>query len=120
MINFSDIHINKKEYNYFWYINLFLQILYIALILGIAFVNINYVHYLIVSVHIFICLVLMLKFNRFIKKEVTVNKYEIKFIFTASTILLVNILIYEFGIFFNIENIKTYIDKYKQNFNGLL
>jgi len=89
MFNFTDIHINKREYNYFWYINFFLQI-------------------------IFICLILMLKFNRFINNEITVNKYEKKFIFTASTILLLNILIYEFGIFFNIERLKNYIDIFKQ------
>ena len=56
----------------------------------------------------------MLKFNRFLSGGVTVNEYEKKFIFTASAILLINILIYEVGISLNIDKVKTYIDKLKR------
>ncbi len=111
---FFNIQINKREYEYFWYINVFLQLLYFALILGTAFINITYVHYIIASVHIFICIFLMLKFNRFLSGGITVNEYEKKFIFTASFILLINIFIYELGISLDVNKLRMYIDKFKQ------
>jgi len=110
MLNQVNVNINKKEYTYFWYMNLFLHILYFLLILGVAIVNIKYVHYLIVLVHISICGFLMIKFNRFLPGGVTVNEYEKYFIFNASVILLINILIYELGISLDIDKVKNYID----------
>lgn len=109
-----DIHLSKKEYEYYNTINIFLHILYIILILGVAFVNIIYVHYLIIIVHLFICIFLMIKFNPFKNGGIFINEYEKKFIFSSSVILLINVIIYEIGITVDVNKIKNYIDIFKK------
>ena len=114
-----NIHITKNQYYYYRYLNIFLHILNYVLIFGIAFINILYVHYFIVFVHICICGFLMIKFNRFIKGGITINQYEKKIIYSVSFILLTNIIIYEFGISLDIDKIKSYIDEWKYKLFGI-
>lgn len=111
---FFDIHLSKKEYEYYSSINIFLHVLYVILILGVAFVNIVYVHYLIILVHLLICAFLMVKFNPFKSGGTFINEYEKKFIFSGSVILLINIMIYEVGISLNVDKVKGYIDSFKE------
>jgi hypothetical protein len=120
MNTFFDIHLSKKDFEYYNTINIFLHILYIVLILGVAFVNIIYVHYLIIIVHLFICIFLMVKFNPFRNGGVLINEYEKKFIFSGSVILLINIIIYEIGIKIDVDKMKTRIDNYKEWLFSLL
>jgi len=109
-----DLHLSKKEYEYYNTINIFLHFLYIFLILGVAFVNIKYVHYLIIVVHLFICVFLMVKFNPLKNGGIFINEYEKKFIFSSSIILLINVIIYEIGIKVDVNKVKSHIDVFKE------
>lgn len=109
-----DIHLSKKEFEYYNLVNIFFHFLYIVLILGVAFVNIIYVHYVIVMIHLFICIVLMMKFGPFKNGGVFINEYEKKFIFSGSVILLINVIIYEIGIKIDVNKWKNRIDVYKE------
>jgi hypothetical protein len=114
MNTFFDLHLSKKEFDYYNTVNIFFHVLYIILILGVAFVNIVYVHYVIVLIHLFICIVLMIKFGPFKNGGVFINEYEKKFIFSGSVILLINVLIYEIGIKIDVNKWKGRIESYKQ------
>lgn len=107
-------NITKSHYDYFFYLNISINILYFLLIIGFEFINIIYVQILILFVHISICIFLMLRFNRFVNGNVLVNMYEKKLIFSGSFILLINILIYQLHITFTdkITYIVDYIKKY--------
>lgn len=108
-----DIHITKKQYDYYSYLNIFINFLYFTLIFGVAFVNATYVHYVIVFIHVLICLFLLAKFNRFVSGGVFIQEYEKKFIFSGAAILLLNIFIYEVGISLKIDKIKEWIEIWK-------
>jgi hypothetical protein len=109
-----DIHLSKKEYEYYNTITIFLYFLYVFLILGVAFVNIIYVHYLIIIIHLFICVVLMIKFNPLKNGGIFINEYEKKFIFSSSIILLINVIIYEIGFTVDVNKVKSHIDVFKE------
>ena len=106
-------NITKSHYDYFFYLNISINILYFLLIIGFEFINIIYVQILILFVHISICIFLMLRFNRFVNGNVLVNMYEKKLIFSGSLVLLINILIYQLHITFT--NKITYIVDYIKN-----
>jgi len=108
-----DIHITKKRYKYYNYLSVLLYLSNFILIFGIAIINLNYVKYFIIFIHISISLFLMLKFNRFIKGGITINEYEKKIIFSASFILLINIFIYQIGISSDIVKANDNISKIK-------
>lgn len=113
MVNNYDIHISKKLYNYYSYLNIFLTLTYFILILGITIIDVKFVRYLIVIIHIFICVFLMIKFNYFTKGNIYIYEYDKKFIFSGSLILLLNLFIYELGISLNTNNITSFIEKWK-------
>ena len=108
-----DIHITKKRYKYYNYLSVLLYLSNFILIFGIAIINLKYVQYFIIFIHISISLFLMLKFNRFIKGGITINEYEKKIIFSASFILLINIFIYQIGISSDIVKANDNISKIK-------
>ena len=108
-----DIHITKRRYKYYNYLSVLLYLSNFILIFGIAIINLKYVQYFIILIHISISLFLMLKFNRFIKGGITINEYEKKIIFSASFILLINIFIYQIGISSDIVKANDYISKIK-------
>jgi len=115
MATFFDLQLSKKDFEYYNTVNIFFHVLYIVLILGVAFVNILYVHYLIVLIHLFICIILMIKFGPFNNEGVYINEYEKKFIFSGSVILLLNIIIYEIGIGIDVEKWKSRINNIPTN-----
>jgi hypothetical protein len=114
--------LTKKQYIYYSYTVLLFQILYFSLLIGFSFVDIQYVRFVIVLVHVVICLFLLLKFNRFINKPVDINIYEKKFIFGGALILLINIFIYEFGVitFLQNQNLKPAIEGWVEKIKDFL
>lgn len=121
-----SLTLTKKQYDYYYYVTAAIQLLYFLLLIGFSLVNINYVRYAIISIHTIICLFLLIKFNRFIDGNVDINIYEKKFIFNGSLILLINILIYEFGVLTFIQNqnikikIDAFVEKVKEKIRNIL
>jgi hypothetical protein len=109
-----DIHITKTHYKYYYYTNIFLHVLYFLLILGFSIISITYVRYIILIAHVLICLFIMIKFNRFTDGGVLVNVYEKKIIFSGAAILLINMLLYEFGIYLQNTKINDYFLRVKK------
>ena len=87
----------EKTKNYFYFFHFLLLLLYVVLFFGLFRVNLQYLHYLTVGVHIYICFFLIIRFNFFVKRDV-LTEFDKFVIFSSSVLLLVNTLFSEIGL----------------------
>jgi len=93
----------KNTYNIYSYSIFFIYLSYILIFFGISIININYIHYFLICVHILLCIFLFKRFNIFNNETLQIDKYEKRFIFSVAIILLINTLVYEVGIFHHLK-----------------
>jgi hypothetical protein len=92
-------------------------LLYFLAFFGIYYVNPDYIHFLSISIQLFICGFLMWSFNPFIKQELRI--YDRQIIFAAAFFLLNNVVIIEFDSFFN-NPIQKNTDAIKAKIFGII
>ena len=73
-----------------------LYLSYFLIFFGVLGVNISYIHYLSIFVHVFICLFLIIRFNPFIIH--VLRPYDGNVIFGSAILLLFNVVFTEIGI----------------------
>jgi hypothetical protein len=105
----EKLNFSKTGYNIYKYFTFFLYFSYFLFFFGISIVNIQYLHILLIIVHIMLCFYLLIRFNIFNYGNLNLNYFEKSFIFSAAILLFFNTLIYEIGIKLNLYEYSKYI-----------
>lgn len=97
-----------KSYKPFLALIILAHILYVITLLGIIYINPEYIHMLNVITQSFICIFLLVRFHPYRDHKI-IHKYDISIIFGSATLLLSNL--------FATEISKTFVGKYINQFS---